>query len=120
MEIACLLCAIRDEFYCFVIVCVFASVFVCVCAYMCVCVVCICACVCVRVIVCGVVCNRSFGRESNKKRHKCVAGRSKPVSEQQLVWCGGVSCVIDPSGGSLTKRGTNVWQEGQSQYLSSS
>ena len=34
------------------------------------------------------VCSRTFGRESDCKRHKCVAERRKPVSEQRgLVQC---------------------------------
>ena len=33
-----------------------------------------------RDVVCE-VCSRSFRREGDKKRHKCVAERQKPVSE---------------------------------------
>ena len=36
----------------------------------------------VRDVVCQ-VCSRSFRRESDKKRHKCVAERQKPVCEQR-------------------------------------
>ena len=36
-----------------------------------------------RDVVCG-VCSRSFRREGDKKRHKCVAEREKPVSEQRM------------------------------------
>ena len=35
-----------------------------------------------RDVVCE-VCSRSFRREGDKKRHKCVAERQKPVSEQR-------------------------------------
>ena len=39
-------------------------------------------------VECG-VCGRSFRRESDKKRHMCVAERSKPVWEQHgAVQCG--------------------------------
>ena len=34
------------------------------------------------------VCNRTFSRESDKKRHKCVDERRKPISEQK----GAVQC----------------------------
>ena len=34
------------------------------------------------------VCHRSFRRESDKKRHKCLDERSKPISEQK----GAVQC----------------------------
>ena len=35
------------------------------------------------------ICGRSFRRESDKKRHKCDAERSKPVWEQRgAVQCG--------------------------------
>ena len=59
--------------------CVCVHVCVCVCVYVCVCV---CACVCE-------VCSRTFRRESDKKRHKCLAERQKPVSEQR----GSVQCL---------------------------
>ena len=36
----------------------------------------------VRDVVCQ-VCSRSFRRESDKKRHKCVAERQRPVCEQR-------------------------------------
>ena len=39
-------------------------------------------------VVCGVCC-RTFRRESDKKRHKCLAERQKPVSEQR----GSVQCL---------------------------
>ena len=35
-----------------------------------------------RDVVCE-VCSRSFRREGDKKRHKCVTEREKPVSEQR-------------------------------------
>ena len=41
----------------------------------------------VKNVIC-VVCNRSFRRESDKKRHKCLDERRKPVSEQR----GAVQC----------------------------
>ena len=43
--------------------------------------------VAVREVVCE-VCSRTFRRESDCKRHKCVAERRKPVSEQR----GSVQC----------------------------
>ena len=42
----------------------------------------------VRDVVCE-VCSRKFRREGDKKRHKCVAERRKPVWEQRgAVQCG--------------------------------
>ena len=35
-------------------------------------------------------CKRSFRRESDKKRHKCILERQKPVSEQR----GAVQCTV--------------------------
>ena len=43
--------------------------------------------VAVREVVCE-VCSRTFRRESDCKRHKCIAERRKPVSEQH----GSVQC----------------------------
>ena len=43
--------------------------------------------VAVRDVVCE-VCARKFRRESDKKRHKCLAERQKPISEQR----GAVQC----------------------------
>ena len=42
----------------------------------------------VRDVVCE-VCSRSFSREGDKKRHKCLNERQKPVSEQR----GAVQCL---------------------------
>ena len=35
-----------------------------------------------RHVLCD-ICNRTFSRESDKKRHKCIEERGKPISEQQ-------------------------------------
>ena len=45
------------------------------------------ACTAVREVVCE-LCSRSFRKESDKKRHKCVDERLRPVCEQQ----GAVQC----------------------------
>ena len=39
--------------------------------------------VCMYVDVVCEVCSRSFRRECDRKRHKCIAERQKPVSEQR-------------------------------------
>ena len=78
-------------------VCVCVCVCVCICVYLrvCVCVgacvcVCLCVCLCVWVCVCAQrdtsvlcdVCQRTFAHQKYKNRHKCLAERRKPISEQ--------------------------------------